>query len=340
MVEGGVLVGDFQGRTGAVDAGDVRAPRGEMESEPSLIAEDVESFAFGVLSGDGVVFALVEEGAGFLAFERVVAELDGIHGEGGGGFLTLQKARSARRKSFEFAHSRIDALDDGGWVQAVGQFREHRLAHGLRVHCLSKNLQGKNVAVAVNDEAGEKVGFGEDDPVSFGVADQGGAVGNGIADPLAQQGGKIRDGVVLDHADGNLRGGGVESGAEWFATVVGDADYGAGKGGVGRDDVGAVDPDVSVFQARGAAGGDLDGGMDRSSGLFWHAAILNAGVPMNCGPGRAALDWTAGGGCPHINLQEGLRSRKIICSAVLSRGALAKEPYSATGSRPASRNRA
>src|ERR1017187_2684108 len=126
MVEGGVLVGHFQGRTGAVDAGGVRALRGEMESEASLIAEDVESFAFGVLSGDGVVFALVEEGAGFLAFKRVVTELDGIHGEGGSGFLTLQKARSSRRKSFDFAFSRIDALDDVGWVQAVGQFREHR----------------------------------------------------------------------------------------------------------------------------------------------------------------------------------------------------------------------
>jgi hypothetical protein len=34
------------------------------------------------------------------------------------------------------------------------------------------------------------------------------------------------------------------------------------------------------------------------------------------------------------------RSRKIICSAVLSSGVLANEPYSATGSRPTSRNRA
>src|ERR1039457_2072714 len=54
MVERCVLVGNFEGRTGAIDAGDVRATRGEMKGEASLIAEDVESFAFGVLSGDGV----------------------------------------------------------------------------------------------------------------------------------------------------------------------------------------------------------------------------------------------------------------------------------------------
>ena len=44
-VERGVLVGDFEGGTGAVDAGDLRATRGEMKGEASLVAEDVESLA-------------------------------------------------------------------------------------------------------------------------------------------------------------------------------------------------------------------------------------------------------------------------------------------------------
>ncbi len=48
----------------------------EMEGEASLIAEDVEGFAAGVLSGGGVVFALVEEGSGLLAFEGVDSEIE------------------------------------------------------------------------------------------------------------------------------------------------------------------------------------------------------------------------------------------------------------------------
>src|SRR5206468_431956 len=41
--------------------------------------------------------------------------------------------------------------------------------------------------------------------------------------------------------------------------MVGDADYGAGFNVVGGDDVGAVHPDVSGFEAGGAAGRNLNG---------------------------------------------------------------------------------
>ena len=60
-----------------------------MEGEASLIAEDVEGFAVGVVGGGGVVLALVEEGSGLLAFEGVVMELNSVHGEGGGGLAAL-----------------------------------------------------------------------------------------------------------------------------------------------------------------------------------------------------------------------------------------------------------
>ena len=111
-VEGGVLVGDFERGTGAVDAGDVCAMRGEMEGEASLIAEDVESIAVGVLGGGGVVLALVEEGSGLLAFEGVEVKLDAVHGEDGGALFACQQTGRARRKFFELADARIDTLDD------------------------------------------------------------------------------------------------------------------------------------------------------------------------------------------------------------------------------------
>jgi hypothetical protein len=83
VIQSGVLVGDFQGGTGAVDAGDLGAARGEMEGETALVAEDVEGLAVAVAGGGSVVFALVEEGSGFLAFEGVKGKLNAVHGEDG-----------------------------------------------------------------------------------------------------------------------------------------------------------------------------------------------------------------------------------------------------------------
>ena len=112
MIERGILVGDFERGTGTVDAGDVRAARGQVKGEAALVAEDVEGFAVGVLGGGGIVLALVEEGSGLLAFERVEVELDAVHGEDRRGFFALQQAGWARRQIFELADARIDALDD------------------------------------------------------------------------------------------------------------------------------------------------------------------------------------------------------------------------------------
>jgi len=101
-------------------------------------------------------FALVEERSGFLAFQGVVAELDAVHGEGGGGLFTLQQAGSASRKSFEFANARIDALNDRTGRKTAGQFGEDGQAHGIDVHGLGEDLQRKNVVVSVDDKAGRK----------------------------------------------------------------------------------------------------------------------------------------------------------------------------------------
>ena len=93
--------------------------RSEVESEASLIAEDVEGLAVGVLGSGGVVLALVEEGSGLLAFEGVEMELNAVHGEGGGGLLALQEAGGAGRKGLQFAHARIHSLDDRNRVKLL-----------------------------------------------------------------------------------------------------------------------------------------------------------------------------------------------------------------------------
>ena len=88
-IEGGIPVGDLERGPRAVDAGDVRAARGQVKGKASLVAENVEGFAVGVLGSGSVVLALVEEPSGLLAFERVAVELDAVHGEDGRGSFAL-----------------------------------------------------------------------------------------------------------------------------------------------------------------------------------------------------------------------------------------------------------
>src|SRR5436309_1054078 len=99
-VQGSVLVGNFQGRTGTIHAGDLGAVRGEMKGESPLIAENVERFPFGVAGRGGIVLALVEEGSGLLPFQGVELEADGVHGERYRALLPIQKRGGARVKAF------------------------------------------------------------------------------------------------------------------------------------------------------------------------------------------------------------------------------------------------
>lgn len=63
---------------------------------------------------------------------------------------------------------------------------------------------------------------------------------------------------MRDHPDDDLRGTGIESRAERVAALVGDSDQRSGFHSVGRNNVGAIDPDVTGFEARGAARGDFN----------------------------------------------------------------------------------
>ena len=82
-----------------------------MQSEASLITEDVECFAMGVLGSRGIVLTLVEKGAGLLAFEAVEMELHAVHGEGGCGLVSVHEAGGAGWKGFQFADAWIDSFD-------------------------------------------------------------------------------------------------------------------------------------------------------------------------------------------------------------------------------------
>src|SRR5208282_1277971 len=182
--------------------------------EASLIAEDVESLAVGIVGGSEIVFALVEEGSGLLALEGVEMELQLVHGEGGGSFFALQQAGGAWRKCFELPDTRVSALEYGGGMQVLRKSGDDRLTDWIGVHGLGKDLEGEDVVVAVGDEAREEVRFAEDEAVGVGVVDYGLAVGERVGDALFQECGKVGDRLGGDHADGDLRGAGVEGRAQ------------------------------------------------------------------------------------------------------------------------------
>ena len=159
-----------------------------MKGEASLVAEDVEGLAVGVLGGGGVVFALVEEGSGLLAFEGVVAELYAVHGEGGRGLLALTAGRRSAAGSDSSSRTRgsTRSMMEAG-CKRLAESSESVSRTGSCVHRLGEDLQGQDVVVAVDDQAGKEIGFAEDDAVGVGVADERLAIGDGIGDALAKK---------------------------------------------------------------------------------------------------------------------------------------------------------
>ncbi len=69
-------------------------------------------------------------------------------------------------------------------------------AHRGCVHGLGEDLQRHDVVVAIYDEAGQKIGFAEDDAVGVGILDKFCAVGDGGANALRYQCGQIGHGTV------------------------------------------------------------------------------------------------------------------------------------------------
>ncbi len=129
-------------------------------------------------------------------------------------FSPCSRPETRGRKSFEFADARIDALDDRGGSEMLGESGENGFADGVGVHGLGEDLDGEDVVVAIDDEAGEEVGFAEDEAVGVGIADEVLAVGDGVGDAVSQKCGEIRDWIGRDHADRDLRGTGVEGRAD------------------------------------------------------------------------------------------------------------------------------
>jgi hypothetical protein len=166
-----------------------------VQGEASLIAEDVERFAVRVVGGGGVVFALVEEGSGLLAFEGVEVELDAVHLEGGRSLLALAAGRTRAQEAFPVRGREARRARRSRLASVSRSTRRERFgAPGSASIAWVRICKRENVVVAIDDQAGQKIGFAEDDAVCVGVVDDGFAVGDRLSDALAEQGGKSATG--------------------------------------------------------------------------------------------------------------------------------------------------
>ena len=192
-----------------------------VEGEAAVVGEDVEDPGVaGEGADDGAVLALVEEESGFLAFEEVdfVGEAVVVYALDGVGWFAFDDV-VVSAEPFEFTEGGAVAEDDGVGVvellQGVGD--EWQMA----VHAGGVALDDHGVGEAVDDEAGQSVGFAVDE--SPGVGDggvvDGGAHGVCFAEPALEEGGVGFFVAGGDEPDGD-EGVGIEyPGADEVAVV-------------------------------------------------------------------------------------------------------------------------
>ena len=204
-----------------------------MKGESALVGADVECFfeaeSLGPGCGCGVVLALIQEGSGFLAAVGVEVEAEAVEAEVGAGLRALGVVAEERRggwsgKAFELTDTGVGAFPDGNFAgQLFGQDFDADVSGFRVVEAFGEELHDYDSGVFVDDEAGEIVGFGEDETAGVGfraeerlAAIDGGsqAVGE-LGEPLG-----LGDEFAGDEAQGDLRDGAVEGGAERDAAVV------------------------------------------------------------------------------------------------------------------------
>src|SRR5262245_45924285 len=167
-----------------------------MERERAMKTETIKPAAARVAHSRRPILALVEEGAGLLAFKQVDPEsnpvlcnkkiaghcrtnwrfvfvlfIGGLRGHGQTASLPYGgiKQTDDHRKPFELADLGVVALDDQARMEFFDQqFDPRRLQ---RLHSARHRLKRKTIAIAINDQTGQEVAFGVNQAVSVGIAD-------------------------------------------------------------------------------------------------------------------------------------------------------------------------
>jgi len=171
-----VLVGDFKGSVGRIDAGNLPTDARKMERETAVVGTDIEGFAAAVAGGGSVVLALIEKGARFLAEVCIIVKAETIeieNGRGGSIFRTIgsgnQWALGGCAQLFQLANSQVSALKNCSRTDLLADNFKQNIANHRGVHPLRKYLQNQQIAVFINDQSREEVGFAEDQTAGVGV---------------------------------------------------------------------------------------------------------------------------------------------------------------------------
>ena len=87
----------------------------------------------------------------------------------------------------KFSNASIHALHDSRRLQFFAQSLQDGFAHGCGVHGLGQDLKREHIVIAIDNEAGQKISFAEDDAVGVGIRDEFLAVGDGGTNALRDQ---------------------------------------------------------------------------------------------------------------------------------------------------------
>ena len=224
------------------------------------------------MSGN-VVCALVKKGSSLLPgvgieMEEQAVELELCAGDGVGGVGCPERGEVGCGQPFQLTHARVRAFQNGGRIQLFLKHANAGCADGRIVESLGQQLQDDEVAVFIDDQAGQFVGFAEAETAgvclihqSRHVTDQSRqAAENGGAEAgfkQRQPRGFIQR-LAGDQPQRNLRGGAIERGSQQQAAAIGNRQQRWRFAGAGFDelDVRGVDPEMADAKPISGAAAD------------------------------------------------------------------------------------
>ena len=190
-----------------------RAPAGQPQREPAVVAEAIEQAAARVQRRGRAVLPLIEEQARLLSPPQIHVVLDPVLGDDHRlGHLARQHV-DALLQAFEQPRARIVARENAARLQPARQASRRRRQQA--VHALRQRLDDEIVAVPIDDERRQQVGFAVNQPIGGRVDVE--RPRNAIAASIrCRRSASIAGGIVAvgEHADGNLRSVAVERVAE------------------------------------------------------------------------------------------------------------------------------
>lgn len=249
-VDLGVVACGGAGGFGDVDGGDAGGTGfGAGEGEAALVGEAVEdAFALGEFGDFGVRFELVEVESGFLAVDEVDFEGEAVGDDVEGSGVFAVDDFDSGFHAFGAAGGGVVAEDDEGGGEDGNEGVADEIAP--EVHGEGEGLDGEAVAVAVDDESRDAVGFAPDDAAEAIVDAAALAEFEGLGDAAGEEV-EIEVLAAAGEAAGDDLGLGiVDGGAEGAIAEILECDDVAGLGiAEGFLDFSGVNPLVTVENA-------------------------------------------------------------------------------------------